>query len=68
MSSASTSRTIRRRAKRNEVVSNCAITAACDHFFGSRGLDKEKQSFNPSLASMRVSQDPQDDHGDRDEQ
>ncbi len=46
MPSADKARVVRRRAKRYEVVHNCAITAACDRWLRSRGLTAQRENFN----------------------
>ncbi len=47
MASAYKSKVLRKRAKRYEVVHNCAITLACDRFFRSRGLPTGmRENFN----------------------
>jgi hypothetical protein len=47
MPSANKARALRNRAKRYEVVHNCAITAACERFLQSRGLPtSQRKNFN----------------------
>ena len=47
MPSASKARVLRKRAKRYEVVHNCAITAPCKRFLQSRGLPtSHRKNFN----------------------
>jgi len=46
MPSATKAKVLRKRAKRYEVVRNCAITAACDRFFRSRGMTAQRENFN----------------------
>jgi hypothetical protein len=44
MPSATKAKVLRKRAKRYEVVHNCAITAACDRFFRSRGMTAQREN------------------------
>ncbi len=47
MPSADKAKVVRRRAKRYEVVHNCAITAACDKFLRLRGIPTpQRGNFN----------------------
>ena len=47
MLSAHKSRVLRKRAKRNETVYNCAIALACDRFLRSRGIPTtQSENFN----------------------
>jgi hypothetical protein len=46
MASADKAKVVRRRAKRYDVVHNCAITAACDRWLRSRGLTAQRENFN----------------------
>ncbi len=48
MASADKAKVVRRRAKRYDVVHNCAITAACDRWLRSRGLTAQRENFNKS--------------------
>ena len=49
MPSADKAKVIRRRAKRYEIVHNCAITAACDKFLRLRGIPtSQRENFNKS--------------------
>jgi len=48
MPSADKAKVVRRRAKRYEVVHNCAIAAACDRFLKSRGMTAQRENFNRS--------------------
>jgi hypothetical protein len=46
MASADKAKVVRRRAKRYEVVHNCAIAAACDRFLKGRGMTAQRENFN----------------------
>jgi hypothetical protein len=48
MASADKSKVLRKRAKRNETVYNCAIALACDRWLRARGLTAQKENFNKS--------------------
>jgi hypothetical protein len=48
MASADKSKVLRRRAKRNETVYNCAIALACDKFLKTRGMTAQRENFNKS--------------------
>jgi hypothetical protein len=57
MASANKSKVVRRRAKRFEVVHNCAIAAACEKFLRSRGIAAgTSEKFNP-MAPNRATTD-----------
>jgi len=59
MPSASKSRVLRKRAKRYEVVHNCAIAAACDRFFRLRGLPRGmRDNFNKSTTTENQEPNP----------
>jgi hypothetical protein len=48
MLSATKAKVLRKRAKRYEVVHNCAIAAACEKFLRSRGISAgASEKFNP---------------------
>jgi hypothetical protein len=62
MPSAAKARVVRRRAKRYEVVHNCAIAAACDRFLRSRGIPAGmRENFNRSFTTEN--QEPNPNHG-----
>src|ERR1700730_17174671 len=44
MSSATKAKVLRRRAKRNEFVHDCAIAAACDRWLRSRGMTAQRET------------------------
>ncbi len=46
MASADKSKVLRKRAKPNEIVYNCAIALACDKFLRSRGMSSQRENFN----------------------
>jgi hypothetical protein len=51
MPSAAKARVVRRRAKRYEVVHNCAIAAACDRFLKARGMTAQRENFNRTFTT-----------------
>jgi hypothetical protein len=59
MSSATKARVVRKRAKRNEAVPNCAIALACDRFFRSRGIPTaQRENFNKSNTTENQEPNP----------
>jgi hypothetical protein len=48
MPSADNAKVVRRRAKRYEVVHNCAIAATCNRFLKGRGMTAQSENFNRS--------------------
>jgi hypothetical protein len=46
MASAHKAKVLRKRAKRNETVYNCAIALACDKFLKTRGMTAHRENFN----------------------
>ena len=57
MASAYKSKVIRKRAKRNETVSNCAIALACDKFLKTRGMTAHRENFN----RLNIPEEPRTD-------
>jgi hypothetical protein len=58
MPSATKAKVLRRWAKRNEVVHNCAIAAACDRWLRSRGMTAQRENFNRSFTTENQEPNP----------